>query len=128
MKKAPGGDYLCHTQGQSTHQMLSSPQIYNYYSKKTAFMNGDFKKEVIDRSLDDIKVELDEEFDRNFQRKAFFNEKRCRSGNSMTESVRSWSAPADYGAASGAVNGRANWPIRRPNPMPASTTKGTKSG
>lgn len=39
-------------------------------------MNGDFKKEVIDRSLDDIKVELDEEFDRNFQRKAFFNEKR----------------------------------------------------
>ena len=26
-------------------------------------MDGNFKKEVIDRSLDDIKVELDEEFD-----------------------------------------------------------------
>ena len=29
-------------------------------------MDGNFRKEVIDRSLDDIKVELDEEFDRNF--------------------------------------------------------------
>lgn len=38
-------------------------------------MDGNFKKEVIDRSLDDIKVELDEEFDRNFERKSFFNEK-----------------------------------------------------
>lgn len=38
-------------------------------------MDGDFKKEVIDRSLEDIKVELDEEFDRNFERKSFFNEK-----------------------------------------------------
>lgn len=38
-------------------------------------MDGNFKKEVIDRSLDDIRVELDEEFDRNFQRKAFFDEK-----------------------------------------------------
>lgn len=39
-------------------------------------MNGDFKKEVIDRSLEDIKVELDEEFDRNFERKSFFHEKK----------------------------------------------------
>lgn len=39
-------------------------------------MDGNFKKEVIDRSLDDIKVELDEEFDRNFERKSFFNEKK----------------------------------------------------
>lgn len=31
-------------------------------------MDGNFKKEVIDRSLEDIKVDLDEEFDRNFQR------------------------------------------------------------
>lgn len=37
-------------------------------------MHEEFKKEVIDRSLDDIKVEFDEEFDRNFQRKAFFDE------------------------------------------------------
>ena len=28
-------------------------------------MDEDFKKEVIDRSLEDIKVEFDEEFDRN---------------------------------------------------------------
>ena len=39
-------------------------------------MDADFKKEVIDRSLDDIKVEFDEEFDRNFERKAFFDEKQ----------------------------------------------------
>lgn len=39
-------------------------------------MDADFKKEVIDQSLEDIKVELDEEFDRNFQRKAFFDEKQ----------------------------------------------------
>lgn len=39
-------------------------------------MDGNFKKEVIDRSLDDIKVELDEEFDRNFERKSFFDEKK----------------------------------------------------
>lgn len=39
-------------------------------------MEGNFKKEVIERSLDDIKVELDEEFDRNFQRKAFFDEQK----------------------------------------------------
>ena len=32
----------------------------------------DFTKNVITDSLKDIKVELDEEFDRNFQRKAFF--------------------------------------------------------
>ncbi|WP_196039090.1 phage virion morphogenesis protein [Bacteroides nordii] len=32
----------------------------------------DFTKNVITNSLKDIKVELDEEFDRNFQRKAFF--------------------------------------------------------
>lgn len=32
-----------------------------------------FKKDVITTSLKDIKVELDEEFDNNFQRKAFFN-------------------------------------------------------
>ena len=38
-------------------------------------MDGDFKKEVIDRSIEDIKVEFDEEFDRNFERKAFFDEK-----------------------------------------------------
>ena len=38
-------------------------------------MDADFKKEVIDRSLEDIKVEFDEEFDRNFERKAFFDEK-----------------------------------------------------
>lgn len=35
-------------------------------------MDEDFKKEVIDRSLEDIKVEFDEEFDRNFERTAFF--------------------------------------------------------
>ncbi|KAA6304938.1 hypothetical protein EZS27_043411, partial [termite gut metagenome] len=34
-----------------------------------------FKREVIDRSLEDIKVELDEGFDRNFERKAFFDKK-----------------------------------------------------
>ena len=34
-------------------------------------MDTDFKKEVIDRSLDDIKVELDEEFDRNFKENPF---------------------------------------------------------
>lgn len=39
-------------------------------------MDGNFKKEVIDRSLEDIKVDLDEEFDRNFQRLAFFDEKQ----------------------------------------------------
>lgn len=39
-------------------------------------MDKDFKKDVIDRSLDDIKVEFDEEFDRNFERKSFFNEKK----------------------------------------------------
>lgn len=39
-------------------------------------MDGNFRKEVIDRSLDDIKVELDEEFDRNFERKSFFDEKK----------------------------------------------------
>lgn len=39
-------------------------------------MDKDFKKEVIDRSLDDIKVEFDEEFDRNFQRRAFFDEQQ----------------------------------------------------
>ena len=39
-------------------------------------MDGDFKKEVIDLSLEDIKVDLDEEFDRNFERKAFFDEKQ----------------------------------------------------
>ena len=38
-------------------------------------MNADFKKEVIDRSLEDIKVEFDEEFDRNFEGKAFFDDK-----------------------------------------------------
>jgi phage gpG-like protein len=40
---------------------------------KKTFQN--FKREVIDRSLEDIKVELDEEFDRNFERKAFFDKK-----------------------------------------------------
>ena len=39
-------------------------------------MDGNFRKEVIDRSLDDIKVELDEEFDRNFERKSFFDEQK----------------------------------------------------
>lgn len=39
-------------------------------------MDGDFKKEVIDRSLEDIKTDLDEEFDRNFERKAFFDEQQ----------------------------------------------------
>lgn len=39
-------------------------------------MNGNFRKEVIVRSLDDIKVELDEEFDRNFERKSYFDEKK----------------------------------------------------
>ena len=39
-------------------------------------MDGDFKKEVIDRSLEDIKVDLDEEFDRNFERKAFFDKRQ----------------------------------------------------
>lgn len=34
---------------------------------------NNFKKEVIAASLKDLKVELDEEFDMNFQRKAFFN-------------------------------------------------------
>lgn len=38
-------------------------------------MDANFKKEVIERSLNDIKVELDEEFDRNFERKAFFTDK-----------------------------------------------------
>lgn len=37
-------------------------------------MDRNFKKEVIDCSLEDIKVELGEEFDRNFQRQAFFDE------------------------------------------------------
>ena len=39
-------------------------------------MDGNFKKEVIENSLNDIKVELDEEFDRNFQRQAFFDEQQ----------------------------------------------------
>ena len=39
-------------------------------------MDGDFKKEVIDRSIEDIKTEFDEEFDRNFERRAFFDEKQ----------------------------------------------------
>lgn len=34
---------------------------------------NNFKKDVITASLKDIKVELDEEFDSNFQRKCFFN-------------------------------------------------------
>lgn len=38
-------------------------------------MNGkEFKRAVIEDSLDDIKVELDEEFDRNFSRKGFFTD------------------------------------------------------
>ena len=43
-------------------------------------MDGNFRKEVIDRSLDDIKVELDEEFDRNFERKTFFDEQKWQIG------------------------------------------------
>lgn len=39
-------------------------------------MRAKFQKEVLDRSLDDIKVELDSEFDRNFVRKSFFNEEK----------------------------------------------------
>ena len=37
-------------------------------------MKGNFKKLVIEQSLNDIKVDLDEEFDRNFERKGFFDE------------------------------------------------------
>lgn len=37
-------------------------------------MNDDFKGKVIGQSLSDIKVELDDEFDQNFSRKAFFTE------------------------------------------------------
>lgn len=39
-------------------------------------MQGNFKKLVIEQSLNDIKVDLDEEFDRNFERKGFFDEKK----------------------------------------------------
>ncbi|MFI3322444.1 MAG: phage virion morphogenesis protein [Rikenellaceae bacterium] len=39
-------------------------------------MSSSFKKEVIDRSLKDIKVELDKEFKQNFVRKSFFDEQK----------------------------------------------------
>lgn len=39
-------------------------------------MTEKFKKEVIDQSISDIKVELDGEFDRNFVRKSFFDEEK----------------------------------------------------
>jgi len=35
-------------------------------------MNQNFKKQVIERSLSDIQVKLDDEFQENFERKAFF--------------------------------------------------------
>lgn len=73
--KASGGDHLCHTQGRPTHPVPSLRKYTTNYSI-TNTMDADFKKEVIDRSLEDIKVELDEEFDRNFQRKAFFDEQQ----------------------------------------------------
>ena len=58
-------------------------------------MDGNFKKEVIDRSLDDIKVELDEEFDRNFERKSFLNEKEWPERSSTTVSDHLCSEAAD---------------------------------
>lgn len=45
----------------------------SFYSLKTKTMNEDVKK-VIGRILKDIRVELSDEFDRNFEREAFFSE------------------------------------------------------
>ncbi len=39
-------------------------------------MDANFKREVVDQSLKDIKVELDYEFKRNFTRKGFFDEQK----------------------------------------------------
>ncbi|MFR9574282.1 MAG: phage virion morphogenesis protein [Rikenellaceae bacterium] len=39
-------------------------------------MNANFKKEVIDRSIEDIQVELDDQFDQNFERKSFMGEEK----------------------------------------------------
>lgn len=39
-------------------------------------MTGDFNKDVIEKSIKDIKVELDDEFDSNFDRKSFFDEQQ----------------------------------------------------
>lgn len=91
-------------------------------------MDTDFKKEVIDRSLEDIKTEFDEEFDRNFERKAFFDEKEWPKGNSTTVSVRSCSAPVDYVAASAAGSDGMNWSIPLPNPTPVFITRVERFG
>lgn len=42
-------------------------------------MRAKFQREVIERSLSDIKVELDSEFDLNFVRKSFFGEDKWPS-------------------------------------------------
>ena len=87
-------------------------------------MDEDFKKEVIDRSLEDIKVEFDEEFDRNFERKAFFDEKQWPERKFDDGSC---SVPVDCAGASGAGNGVTSWFILLPNPTHAFITKAGKS-
>ena len=45
----------------------------SFYSLKTRTMNDDVRK-IIRRILKDIRVEMGDEFDRNFERQAFFSE------------------------------------------------------
>ena len=45
----------------------------SFYSLKTRTMNEDMRK-IIRRILKDIRVEMGDEFDRNFERQAFFSE------------------------------------------------------
>lgn len=89
-------------------------------------MDGDFKKEVIDRSIEDIKVEFDEEFDRNFERKAFFDEKEWPERKFDDGLVHSCNAPAGCAGVSGAGNGGANWFIRLPGHTPGFIMKAGK--
>ena len=86
-------------------------------------MDGDFKKEVIDRSIEDIKVEFDEEFDRNFERKAFFDEKEWPE-RKFDDGVGSLLQRT--GGVSGAGNGGANWFIRLPGHTPGFIMKAGK--
>ncbi len=87
-------------------------------------MDGDFKKEVIDRSIEDIKVEFDEEFDRNFERKAFFDEKEWpeRKFNDGVGSLLQRTG----GLRRSIRSGGANWFIRLPGHTPRFIMKAGK--
>ena len=89
-------------------------------------MDGDFKKEVIDQSIEDIRVEFDEEFDRNFERKAFFDEKEWPE-RKFDDGVGSLlQRTGGLRRSVGAGNGGANWFIRLPNHTPGFIMKAGK--